>query len=228
MLSYRYYLPIWFQAIANVDALQSGIRGIPFVLALAVGSIFSGGLVTCSEYYTPLLIVSACLMSVSSGFLTTFKVGSGSGEWIGYQVLAGYGLGLGMQPSGIAAQTVLKAEDVPISASTMFFSQSLGGAIFVGAAQNVFIDQLVKNLSNIPSVNGLIIAGVGATDLRNLIPVEQLSHVLFEYNATIMAAFDVRLAAPCISIVLALTMEWKRVKQKKEAQQTDIASKEIA
>lgn len=70
-------------------------------------------------------------MSVGAGLLTTLHIGSSSAEWIGWQVIAGFGMGLGMQMSGLAAQVVLKAEDVPVGASLMFFAQSLGGAVFV-------------------------------------------------------------------------------------------------
>ena len=42
MLSMSYYLSIWFQAIDGVDALQSRIRNLAFILALVVSSIIAG------------------------------------------------------------------------------------------------------------------------------------------------------------------------------------------
>ena len=41
MLCYNYYLSIWFQAVQGVDALTSGIRTLPFILALVAASIVS-------------------------------------------------------------------------------------------------------------------------------------------------------------------------------------------
>lgn len=139
MLSMSYYLSIWFQAIDGVDALQSGIRNLAFILALVVSSIIAGVFVSKVGYYSPCVILCSMLMSIGTGLLTTLRVDSGSPEWIGYQVLAGLGMGLGMQQSGLAAQVVLRAEDVPIGASLMFFGQQLGGSIFVCVAQTVFL-----------------------------------------------------------------------------------------
>ena len=41
MLSMSYYLSIWFQAIDCVDALQSRIRNLAFILALVVSGIIA-------------------------------------------------------------------------------------------------------------------------------------------------------------------------------------------
>jgi MFS family permease len=216
MLSMGYYLPIWFQAIKGVNALESGIRGLPFILALVFSSIIAGGGVSQTGYYTPFMIACSCLMSIGAGLLTTLRLDSGSGEWIGYQVLAGLGMGLGMQQSGMAAQVVLEGEDVPIGASLMFFAQSLGGAIFVCAAQNVFIGQLLKDLAAVPGTSVLLLAEVGATDIRDFVTPEQLPYVLTAYNHAIDITFYVGLAISCFSIIPALTMEWRSVKPRKD------------
>ena len=230
MLAFSYYMPIWFQAIDNVDALQSGIRTLPFVLALVVASIIAGGCVSRFGYYAPFTIACACLMSIGTGLLTTLKVDSGSGAWIGFQFLTGFGMGFGMQQSGIAAQVVLAPEDVPIGASLMMFGQSLGGSVFVCVAQNVFIQKLVTNLSKVlPSASAEVLAGVGATDLRQFVPEDLLPTVLVQYNKAVTTTFYVGTAVACFSIVPALAFEWKSVKGKRGPQAVDgeVATKEV-
>jgi hypothetical protein len=37
-----YYLPVWFQGVQGVSAVQSGIRNLPLILALVLMSIISG------------------------------------------------------------------------------------------------------------------------------------------------------------------------------------------
>jgi MFS family permease len=93
MLSVCLYIPLWFQAIQGVSAMQSGIRMIPLVLSVVVGSISSGGLVQRLGYYVPFMIVGACLMAVGSGLITTWNMETQKGEWIGFQVLFGLGVG---------------------------------------------------------------------------------------------------------------------------------------
>lgn len=126
-----FYLPIWFQAIKGVTATQSGIRNLPLILGVTIFSIMGGIGVTVIGYYTPFMIIGAAFAAVGAGLLTTFEVDTGSGMWIGYQALCGAGIGLVMQQPMIAAQTVLKLEDVPTGTSTIIFFQTLGGALFI-------------------------------------------------------------------------------------------------
>lgn len=217
MLSMGYYLSIWFQAIDGVDALQSGIRGIPFVLALVVSSILAGIFVSKVGYYSPCIISCSIIMSIGAGLLTTLHVGSSSSEWIGYQIVAGFGMGLGMQQPGMAAQVVLAPEDVPVGASLMIFSQQLGSTVFICAAQNVFLQQLASNLSKVMGEKfATLLTAVGATDLRTLVPSRDLDAALREYNKSIVTAFFVGVAVSSMSVIPALLFEWKSVKAKAE------------
>jgi hypothetical protein len=77
-----------------------------------LGSIVSGIATGKIGYYTQFANVSAVVMPVSAGLISTWKVDTGHAEWIGFQVLYGFSLGLGMQQAQLAAQTVLKRVDV--------------------------------------------------------------------------------------------------------------------
>jgi Fungal trichothecene efflux pump (TRI12) len=212
-LALSYYLAVWFQAVKGVDALQSGIRTLPFVLGLVAAAIASGVGISKIGYYAPFVIACSCLMSIGVGLMTTMTVNSGSSQWIGYQFLAGFGMGLGMQQTGMAAQVVLKREDVPIGVALGFVGQSLGGSIFVAAAQQVFIKELAKDLSSVlPAASAKILAGVGATSLRDFVPPDSLPSVLVAYNKAIMTTFYVAVGVACFSIVPALGFEWRSVK----------------
>lgn len=115
-----YYIPIWFQAIKGVSAVESGIRNIPMILGLVVFSIITGIIITLQGYYTPWVILSSVLMATGAGLLSTFKIGTGHAMWIGYQVIYGFGVGSGMQQGVIAAQTVCTLEDVPTATGTFY------------------------------------------------------------------------------------------------------------
>lgn len=212
MMTWVYYLPIWFQAIKGVDAVESGIRVLPFVLSLVVGSILSGGIVAKIGYYTPAMIVSAIFTSVGAGLITTFKVDTPQPTWIGYQVIVGFGIGCAMQQAGLAAQRVLKDTDVPIGISMMFFAQALGGTVFLCAAQNIFNNNLIANLASVAGLDPSIILNSGATDFRKFVRPEELGAVLVAYNSALTTTYRIAIAASCLSVVGALTMEWKSIK----------------
>ena len=209
------YLPIWFQAIKGNSAVQSGIRTIPLVLSLVVGTISAGQLTGRLGYYTPFMYASAVIMPIGCGLITTFKVDSGEGIWIGFQVLVGLGIGLGMQQGALAAQTVLSRKDVPTGVSLMFFTQMLAGAIFVSVGQNSFDSKLVSGLTQL--VHGLSpgeIVNTGATNLRGVVPPQRLGPILVAYNLALRQVFLVATSVGCLSIFGALLVEWRSVKGK--------------
>ena len=81
-----FYLPIWFQAIKGQSAVEAGVRLLPYFLSTVTFVIASGFFVSKTGYYTPWLIGGAALLIVGCGLLTTFRVNTNTGEWIGYQV----------------------------------------------------------------------------------------------------------------------------------------------
>lgn len=211
-----YYIPIWFQAIKGVSAVESGIRNIPLILGLVIVSIVSGIAITLLGYYTPFMILSSLLMATGAGLLSTFEVGTGHAMWIGFQAVYGFGVGAGMQQGVIAAQTVCALHDIPTATAIMNFCLSLGGALFIAVGQNIFTNRLSTNLAiYVPILDPSIVLNTGATSLRNAVGPDSLEGVLFAYNDALTHTYYVSVAMASLSIVGALGMEWKSVKGEK-------------
>ena len=213
MISMLYTLPLWFQGVKGTSAVQSGIDNIPMVLSLVVASILSGATISRTGHYVPWMFVAAIFMATGSGLITTFKVGTGHPAWIGYQVLFGLGLGLGMQQPALAAQTVLQKADVPIGVALMFFFQSMGGAVWVAVSQNLYTNSLTRILPGISGIDPSAILKAGATGLADLVPEDKLGTVLLVYNVALHKAFIVPVALSCAMVLPALGMEWRSVKE---------------
>ena len=211
-----YFLPIWFQAIKGSSAMESGIRNLPMIMALVIMSILSGVLTTKIGYYTPFMIAASVFTSIGVGLLTTLTVDSGHAQWIGYQIIFGFGMGFGMQQTLIAAQTVLHINDVPIGTSVMMFSQTIGGALFISVAENIFTNRLISNLvARVPDVDPQIVVNAGATSLAETIGAKDIREVLVAYNSAITQTWYVSVAMASLTIIGSLSMEWKSVKGKK-------------
>ncbi|EZF34534.1 efflux pump [Trichophyton mentagrophytes] len=218
MMTIIYYLPLWFQAIKGVSAVKSGIMNLPMILSLVIGVIMSGGLVTAIGYYAPFMIGCCVLSSVGAGLLTTFQTDTGHAKWIGYQVIYGIGLGMGMQQGSVACQTVLSKADVPIGSSLIFFAQQLGGTIFIAVAQNIFTNKLTSGLQHIPGLDAANLAQVGATTIRDLVKDPNTLRLVLEvYNESVVKTYYIALAMSCVAILGALTIEWKSVKGQEKA-----------
>lgn len=212
-----FYIPIWFQAILGASAVGSGIRNLPMILGLVVTSIFAGGLVTMLGQYAPFMILSSITMAIGAGLLTTFKVDSSAGVWIGYQLLFGIGVGCGMQQTMVAIQASLQGADIAIGTALLIFTQSLGGALFLCVGQNIFQNKLVSNIAaaHIQGLDPLTVVNTGATQIQSLIPKQFLPAVLVAYNKALTQTFYVGTALAALSILGALAVPWNSVKGKK-------------
>lgn len=210
-----YYLPVWFQAIKGDSAAQSGIHILPQVIALVVASILTGVLTGRIGYYTPFLIFGICVSAIGAGLLTTLRINTTVGQWIGYQIVYGWGFGGCVQAPNMAAQTVLPPSEVSIGASLMLFASTLFGAIFVSIGQNVFDGQLAKRLGSITDITPQQIENAGVTGILRLIPPQYYNAALEAYNSSLRVCFRVALIVACLCILGGLAMEWRSVKAEK-------------
>jgi MFS family permease len=209
-----YYLPVWFQAIEGVSAVESGIRSLPLILGFVISTIIGGGIVTKYGYYAPCMIVCSVLMSIGAGLLTTLTTTSGSRQWIGFQVLLGLGVGLGLQQGLIAVQTVLPSKDIPSGTAVVIFSQSLGAAACLAIAQTIFTNFLVTNLAaTVPELDPKVVTNVGATNLQDVVPAEFALGVQVAYSKALTETFYMGVGTACLSIIGSLFIEWKSVKK---------------
>ncbi|KOS21138.1 putative HC-toxin efflux carrier [Escovopsis weberi] len=210
-----YFLPMWFQAVKGASAIMSGVMNLPMLLVVVVCSVVSGALVTRWGYYTPFIYACAVLMPIGYGLLSTLAPRSPAVAWIGFQVIAGMGVGLGMQQPLIAVQAVLDLADVPTGTAMIIFFQALGGALFVSAGQTVFTNKLAEGVRRYaPDLDAAFVEATGATNLRHVFSGPQLSNVIRAFNFALSNCFYVAAAAAAASAVGAAVVEWKSVKGK--------------
>ncbi|CAA9958266.1 MFS transporter [Pyrenophora teres f. maculata] len=216
LYTHIFYLPFYFQAIKGTTAEQSGIRTIAYLVSITCSSIVIGGLITVVGWYAPFMWFGSAVFTIGAGMLYTLKVGSPSGQWIGYQVLSGIGAGAGVQIPFVAVQVVTNEKDMPTANACVMFFNSLGGALSISIAQNIFVNTLVKEIPKYaPGLDGRIVANAGATNLRKVVSAALLPGVLKGYNNAIVTAFIVAIATSCIAFFVSLGMEQKSVKGKK-------------
>ena len=60
-------------------------------------SIGGGFFLPMIGYFTPFMIVGAAILAVGTGLLSTLRVDTSIGQWLGYQVITGIGAGMTLQ-----------------------------------------------------------------------------------------------------------------------------------
>lgn len=158
------------------------------------------------------MISGPCILLIAEGLLTTFTPQTGSPHWIGYQFLAGFGVGLGLQSSTLAVQATVDKKDVATGMAICFFAQQLGGAIFVSVGQTILSTILVSRLSEIPGLDPKTILNTGATQLHKVVPAQYFSLVVDAYNFAVTRIFIACLAVTAAQLLSSLGIEWKSIK----------------
>ena len=114
-----YYLPIYFQSIHDASPVSSGVRNLPLIISFTVATVLSGGIITFTGYAAPIKIVGAAIAVIGSGLLYTLDIGTNTGEWIGYQIVGGFGWGLIAQIPIITSQATAPPKDMATATAIM-------------------------------------------------------------------------------------------------------------
>ncbi|KAG6366821.1 hypothetical protein INS49_001002 [Diaporthe citri] len=218
-----YYIPIWFQGSLERTPFESGVDTLPLVIANTISSLAGGILIGVIGYIWPFLIFSSIFTAVGAGLFTLFSLSTSTGEWIGYQVIYGLGMGLCAQTPVMVAQNVLPLEDIPIGSGMVMFTQTFAGAIFTAVAQTLFANELAKNLGNtgVPGVDASSVLTEGVTSLTRGLEGDDKIAVLEALNSAIVDSWKLPLALCCISIIGALTVERRKIRGKEKPADTE-------
>ncbi|KAL8905377.1 MAG: hypothetical protein Q9171_006688 [Xanthocarpia ochracea] len=207
-----YYLPIYFQSVKGDNPLMSGVHNLPIIVGCLL-CVVSGIIVSATGHWAPYMVVGSAIATVGCGLCYTFNIGTNSSHWIGYQALAGIGIGLGMQIPVMACQAIVGVADIStISAVTLFF-QIIGGSFAVSAAQAAFVNTLIRRLPvTAPGVQPGAVLRAGATELRKTFPPEQIGGILEAYVSGLRVVFALSTALIGVSFLCSLMPRWEKLK----------------
>ncbi|KAI3332673.1 MFS general substrate transporter [Ustulina deusta] len=231
---YIFTIPLYFQAIKNVTPISSGVDYLPLILGNAVFIFVAGSLTSKIGSHLPWIWVSSILMSTGAGLLTLLFPDTGPGRWIGFQLLFAIGSGVGFQQPFVITQTALALEDIGPGTGIMQLGNLGGAAIFVSVALSVFAQKLVSGVSalGLEGIDTRSIIELGATELRQIVPPDDVEQVVTVYNAALVQAYQVGLILSTISIIGPAGITWvslrNKYKHKKTNQLSGAPSEETA
>ncbi|KAK8122054.1 hypothetical protein PG984_010724 [Apiospora sp. TS-2023a] len=216
LLIHSYFMPIWFQAVWGYTAIQSGVAMIPYFVANALFSLFSGIFVSKVGYFTPPAILGSAIGTIGCGMFTLIRPNMGTGMWIGLQILASAGFGMSIQQGFTAVQTVLSKEDVAVGTASVVAAQSLGGAVFISVGNNVFQARLRAIIAgdHLEGIDIDAVVAAGATAFRNLVPKAELEQLILDYNGALQTVFLVAVPLAGLAFLSTCCLEWNSVKAK--------------
>ncbi|MCJ1330552.1 hypothetical protein MMC10_007237 [Thelotrema lepadinum] len=213
---HNYFLPFWFQVIQGNTPIQSGVHVIPYVASSFLASLIAGIAVTKTGYFTPPAILGPFIAIGGSVALAQLQVDTPTATWIGFEILASFGIGLANQQGIVATQAVIPDSAAAIGSATIIFGQSLAGAIFVSVGDNVLRNELFTTLTD-AHLSGVDVQGIlnaGVTNVAGFIPRTELPTVLALYNSVLDKVFIISVPLAALAFLSALGMEWRKIGQK--------------
>ncbi|ROV91053.1 hypothetical protein VMCG_09591 [Cytospora schulzeri] len=216
-----YYLSLYFQAVQGASAVDAGLKLLPLLLAEVLTSVLSGALISSVGYYNPFALPAMVLFTVGSGMITTLTLDSPVAAWLGYQVIAGLGIGVGFQLAVLVVQAVLPRGDIPVATACVQFFQSLGGAVFVAVAQTVFQNGLVEGVRrDAPGLDPGVVVNAGASQVREVLKgvgMERYTRaVLGAYLTGLRHAYYITVACAACAFCAVLGLSWVNIKRKQQ------------
>ncbi|KAK2036558.1 major facilitator superfamily transporter [Colletotrichum somersetense] len=206
--THMYYLAFYFQAVLGTNAVTSGLRCLAYGIPCSIAIIVTGASISSKGHYVPFMWLGSAVFVAGCALLQRLDGGSSVGEWLGFQVLSGAGIGLAEQVPFIAVQVVLPDDDMPTACALVVFHRLLGGAVGLSIASNLFSQELSRRLAAAPAgVDAGAVRYAGASDLESAVPAADLPLVRGAFGHAVSKAFILPIAVAGISLLLSFGMQ---------------------
>lgn len=149
-----YYLPLYFQAVLGSSPIMSGVYILPFVLAITVSAALTGLFIQKTGLYVPAMWLGLTTMTLGVGLLINLEATANWGKIMGFQVIAGIGIGLNFEGPLLAVQAIVGAENAATATATIGFVRTLSTAISVVIGTVVFQNQMARKGAQLVSSLG--------------------------------------------------------------------------
>ncbi|SEG76981.1 drug resistance transporter, EmrB/QacA subfamily [Nonomuraea solani] len=180
------YLPQYLQIVKGLSPTNSGLMTLPMVVALFLGGVISGKIVTNTGKWK--IFPVAGLLIVAVGLFLLSQLHVDSSNWlIGFDVaVLGTGLGLCMQMLILAAQNGSEQRDMASTTSGVSFFRSLGGAVGVAAFGAILTNRLMSELTEQATAAGIKLPGGGGFKLGS---PDAIQHLPGPIKAIVLESF---------------------------------------
>ncbi|KAJ1734588.1 hypothetical protein LPJ72_002273 [Coemansia sp. Benny D160-2] len=136
------FIPQWELSVKRASEISSGLHLLPLVLGMVISATFAGIYIARIGRYLELIWACGVLMAVGNSLLLLLDENSSNAQRLGFLVITGLGLGLGVQTMIIAAQCAVKGLDMAATTTLVIFTRTLGGILGLSVLSSVFNNRL--------------------------------------------------------------------------------------
>ncbi len=203
------FLPLFFQDVRGVSAIQSGLRLFPLMAGLLVASVGSGLLVSRWGRYKVFPVVGTALMTLGLYLMSLIGVHTGAWAAAGYMCVFGFGLGLVLQVLTVAVQNAVPYEELGTATSGVTFFRSIGGsfgtAVFGAIFANILTGNVLRAL-HLQAVPGGLRLGTDDPAAIHHLPPAVRAGVVDGISHTIQTMFLIGVPIAFVAFLLSWTL----------------------
>ncbi len=140
------FIPLFVQGVIGSSATNSGLVMLPMMLAIVVGSIVGGQLLSRIGHYQILSLAGIGIMTSGMVLLCLMDADTSNREVTLNMVLMGFGLGIGFPVFTIVVQNAFHHSFMGVVTASVQFFRSTGGALGVAVMGAILTTRLSRNL----------------------------------------------------------------------------------
>lgn len=200
-----YFISIQFQALENRTPARAGLELIPLALTVSVGTIVANTSISRGGHPGYWLVTGPVCAITGATLIYVLGANASTEQWIGFQILLGFGIGFALQTPMSINQSLVDARDIPtIIAITLFFEE-MGACMLISVCEAAFSNRLVESLEKSPTqIEPLSVVQAGAGQLRSLFPPQDLPDILDAYQLGLDLTYLVSLTCGGVALLLSL------------------------
>jgi EmrB/QacA subfamily drug resistance transporter len=132
------YMSVYFQDALFISPTQAGLRSMPLMFGIVVGSTGTGRLIAARGYYKRFPIGGSILAVAGLSVLSVLIFHrSAYVQFIPWMVVMGLGFGAVYTTTSIATQNACEIRDMGVATATIMFFRSLGGSVMLAISGTI-------------------------------------------------------------------------------------------
>ncbi|KAF2477217.1 MFS drug efflux transporter [Lindgomyces ingoldianus] len=144
-----YWIPSYFQFTRGDGPLDSAIRLLPLIVFITFLVIVNGGALSKGGYYMPWFLAGSIIILPAGVLFSRVDSKTSTAEIYGYEVLLGFGAGMGMQAGFAVIQSITKPEVMAHGVAFIMIAQLLGVSLALSISGAVFVNKALSGLQKL-------------------------------------------------------------------------------
>jgi MFS family permease len=215
LTSHTFYLPFYFQSAKGTTAASSGLRMLPYLLSVNITELAVGTGSTLLGVFLPFMYAGTSLFTLAAGLLCTLTLDTSTAKLIGFQILAGVGVGSSMQLCATSVRAAVQKKDIPMAATLSVFAPFFGSSLGAAINQNTFRTTLKQELLGFLSeLDADAVIKAGGSDFKEMTANAEHVRVMEAYNDALRIVFITASVVGGIAFVGTLCIKWRTLKTK--------------